>query len=337
MADKPVELPLRVRKNIGFSAWGLAFASPFVFLYSLGDILGPSGPLSARLWGFATPLALLGVLIVVYLVRRNPCELTIDLSGVTYVSRRAPLFIAWSDVDRVTTLDKTVRVELKGRPEDEGVQIPGALLKTPAKLAEALRAGLERWGGSSSSRVRSELPAGAGRALTVRTLRRTLVGLCATAGAAGILMISVIAIPAVKDSQLKAHGVRAQAMVERIYTGDCGRSGCSRKLQYAYHAPDGRTLHGVGDLGAERDSDDPDYVYAKTHPTVPIVLDPANPALSDLNIGDNVFTTDHVGRALIVLGLLGVTMAGIFALIGIPLFRALRKAEREVAGEARVA
>jgi hypothetical protein len=337
MADKPIELPLRVRKNVGIKIWHLLFAMLFLVPYSLGDIIGPSGPIWTHLSTLAVPLAVLALFVVLIIFGRNVSELVIDDAGVTYVTRRTRLFMAWGDIERVTTLDRSVRVELKGRPEDEGVQIRAALLKKPTRLAEALRAGLARWGGSTARQGRSQLPAGAGKAQTAQTLRVFLITY-ATCMAIGMLVVATFLIGnALKGSDLRAHGVRMQGKVERIYIGTCARSGCRRKVEYAYTAPDGRVLHGIADLGNESNVDGPNYVYVRSHATVPIAVDPAHPSISDLNVNDSAFGSDTLGITLILVGVLCLGMIGTGSLIGIPLYRKLREAQQEVGGAARAA
>jgi hypothetical protein len=337
MTDEPVALPLRVRKNLGVRPWQPILICPAVLPF-IGEIAGPGGPLSAHPMTLIAPLLIGIALVALYVFGRNPSELTIDQTGVTYVSRRSRLFVAWADVDRITTLEANVRVELKGRPEKEGVMIPGAFLKRAATLSGALRAGLARWGGPTSGRTHSQLPPGAGRDLAAQgsqRFRKIFMTIYPIAvGVVVIVVAATLGLPALNDSRLKAHGVRAQATVVRIYSGACGRSVCRRRLEYAYKAPDGRTLYGFSDIGDEGDND-ADYVYARTHSTVPIAIDSANPSISDLNIGDSVFRNDTSGFMLIITGLVCLSIVASSSLIAFFLLRSLRKAEQAALAQSR--
>ncbi|HEY1926070.1 MAG TPA: hypothetical protein VGG92_01270 [Caulobacteraceae bacterium] len=330
MADKPIELPLWVRKNLGVKPWQPIMICPAALPF-IGEIAGPTGPLSAHPMTLIAPL-LIGIsMVALYVFGRNPSELTIDQTGVTYVSRRSRLFVAWADVDRITTLEVNVRVELKGRPEKEGVMIPGAFLKRAATLSGALRAGFARWGGQASGQTHSQLPPGARRDLAAQGSRRFrkifMTTYPITVGVVVIVVAASLGLPALNDSRIKAHGVRAQATVVRIYSGACGRSVCRRRLEYAYKASDGRTLYGFSDIGSEGDTN-ADYVYARTHSTLPIAIDAANPSISDLNIGDSAFRNETSGFMLIITGLLCLAIVASSSLIAFFLLRTLRKAER---------
>jgi hypothetical protein len=67
--------------------------------------------------------------------------------------------------------------------------------------------------------------------------------------------------------------------VVRIYTGDCGKHSCSINVEYSYSTPSGRVLRGIGYLASDDEPNDPDYVYAKSHATIPIVVDERKPSL----------------------------------------------------------
>ena len=236
-------------------------------------------------------------------------------------------------------LEANVRVELKGRPEKEGVMIPGAFLKRAATLSGALRAGLARWGSPASGRTHGQLPPGAGRDLAaqgIQRFRKIFMTIYPIAVGVGVIVLAAtLGLPALNGSRLKAHGVRAQATVVRIYSGACGRSVCRRRLEYAYKTSDGRTLYGFSNIGDEGDTNDADYVYARTHSTVPIAIDAANPSISDLNIGDSVFRNDTSGFMLIITGLLCLSIVASSSLIAFFLLRTLRKAEQAALAESR--
>jgi hypothetical protein len=223
-----------------------------------------------------------------------------------------------------------VRVELKGRPEEDGVLIPEGFGLSPAHLTPVLRDAVARWGGTQAGNSTSVAPQGLAKTRLRESMRRTFMFLGAVYG----LLIAGIVIWQVADysktSRLRSHGVRANAAVVRIYAADCGRHGCNLNVEYAYRAKGGQVLHGYDFLTSDDNLENKDYLYAKTHSTVPIVFDITEPSVSSLNFNEVVFRRDDISWRLQVFGLIVGLLAAGGAIVLVPLWivyqRALKKA-----------
>lgn len=110
-----------------------------------------------------------------------------------------------------------------------------------------------------------------------------------------------------KDLDLKSHGRATNATVARIYTGDCGKHSCLEMVSYTYVNDNTRRIYkGYSRLASDRDYNDPDWVYARTYNAVPIAYDPNNPAVSDLNFRNVIFTGDPINIMAKMMSLVAV-------------------------------
>jgi hypothetical protein len=328
MSKTDPTLPLDIKKNLGLQPWTMILGIAFAGFYNLFPLL--IGGLSldaflngAGLWTF---LGLTAMTVTLFVVLRNPSQLTIDQTGVTLKSKRTDIFVTWSDVAHVTSVNNAVRIELKGRPEEDGVLIPEGFGLPPARLTPVLRDAVERWGGTPAGESTSTAPPGLAKTSLRDSMRRTFMVLGAIYG---LLIVGVVVWQVAdygKTSRLKAHGVRANAAVVRIYTDQCGRHGCNLNVEYAYSTNSGQTFHGYGYLTSDDNLDDEDYKFAKTHSTVPIVFDVSAPKLSALNFRDRVFTQDSISWRLQFIALIAGLFAAAGAVVAVPLLLAYRKA-----------
>lgn len=328
------QLPYTVRKNTGFGGWQTLLGVVFAVIYASQDFINRPGPLNEKAPTLILPAMILAVSAFLFVVLRNPTQLTIDQSGVGYVSRRLRYLIAWADITGVTTLNKASRIEVKGAAAGEGVLLPGTLGGDSKRLSALLQEGLARWGagGAVSVTSHSEVSGDVGNVAAIKLMRQMLLGFTALGGAI-IVGLGVFAVShALRDQYLHDHGVRADAEVVRIYNSSCDRHGCAKRVYYAYRSTDGRTFHGDQYLTTDRHLDDPDYNYVKSHPTIPVAFDPAKPSVSELNIQDSVFTDkNYIDGALWRWGIVSIIIAGIFSLICVPLALGLRGASRATA------
>ena len=104
-------------------------------------------------------------------------------------------------------------------------------------------------------------------------------------------------------------------------------------VQYSYPANGGKTLVGHAYLTRDDALDDPDYVYAKSHPTIPIVVDPADWKTSDVNLNDRVFTGDPLRAMLLMIGITAVALIVGFGMVYGIIFLSYRKLLRPAAAK----
>lgn len=115
-------------------------------------------------------------------------------------------------------------------------------------------------------------------------------------------------------AKIQRNGLRATADVVRIYSGGCGRHSCSIDVEYAFTPPtEAQAAHGYARLGSR--NTDPDVVYARTHPKIPIAYEVGHPEVSALNFNDAVFRIDHGKQEHSDMAMLGKLFLGILALM----------------------
>jgi hypothetical protein len=312
-------------KNTGFGI-GHLVTSLAILSVSPGWPL-PSSQLSwaAILQGssFWVMLSLSALFVVLYFLLRNPSHLTIDESGVSLRSRWLSYALAWSDIKHVTPINGSVRIVPTGLPDDEGVMISKRFRLKEAQLIAILREGMARWGGEPSGAA-VFLPE-SGRTAITRFAMRQLMWLM---GIIALGLFTYIVIWQMGDHaktlQLQKHGVQADAAIVRIYKADCSQHGCSINVEYAYSTTDGNNLHGHAYLTGDDNLGDPDYLYAKSHRTIPIVFDATHPEVSALNFKNRVFRSDTlVGRLGIIAFMLVLILISV-GIVLVPVLIALR-------------
>jgi len=337
VGDSALTLPIHVKKNIGLSLWPLIVGAAIVALSQLAPIVGGHLSFDAMLQGSAIyiVIGISAFCVFLYFFLRNPSQLTIDHAGVTLLSGKTRSIVAWPDIARVTPTNGQVRIEIKGRPEEEGVLISDGFGLKANQLTTVIRDGVARWGaapsGDAFASPRSVSPEGGGKAAALAGMRRAtlLMGFMALAMIIGMTIWQIADYA--KSVQLEKHGVRTNAEVVRIYTADCSRDSCSLNVEYTYTTPSVKTLHGFGYLAREENSHDPDYLYAKSHRTIPIVFDANHPETSALNFNDRVFRpVSLVSRLEFIVMILGLLLAG-FGAVLVPLLIALRWQIRKAA------
>ncbi len=334
MTDAKPRLPLHIKKNIGVRPWAILPGIVIVLVLQLAPMIASKATLEDMLHG-STIYIVLGVLVFAALITyfvRIPSQLDIDQSGIQLISKKTHYILAWPDIAHATPIPGAVRVEIKGRPDEEGVLISERFGVKSADLTALIREGMERWGASPSSGValspRTTLPPGGGKAASVAGLRRMLFFI----GAGALAMILGVVVwqgaDYFKTTQLRAHGVRTEGTVVRIYTSGCGKRSCSLDVEYAYSTPDGRRLRGFGYLTSDDDLQDPDYLYAKSHRTIPIVFDATHPETVETNFRDWVFRRDALGMMFTIIGIFAGVVAVIFSIIAGSIVLAIRKASK---------
>ncbi len=295
MPNDDLTFPVNIQKTIGMSPLNLVLLVGVTgFTTLLPTVLGRQ-TLSAVLYS-ASLYIFLGVSIVmiaVFFIVRIPIYLKIDQTGVDLTIRKRRYFVVWSDIAHVTPINSTVRIELKGRPDDEAVTIPDGLGLKADKLTALLRDGVARWSASPrASGAGTVTPPGAGKAEARAGLLRAMVLMGGIFGALLLGFFVWQVADYAKDIQLRTHGVRTQGAVVRIYTADCGKRSCSENVEYVYQLPGGKSFHGFGYLTGSDNLDNPNFQYAKSHTTVPIVVDSLKPEISDLNFDDRIYRRD---------------------------------------------
>jgi hypothetical protein len=96
MSKNDLVLPLDIKKNLGLQPWTMILGIAFAGLYNLLPLFIGGLSLDAFLNGAGvwTFLGLTAMTITLFVVLRNPSQLTIDQTGITFKTKRSNVFVA---------------------------------------------------------------------------------------------------------------------------------------------------------------------------------------------------------------------------------------------------
>jgi hypothetical protein len=328
----PGAWPIKIEKKVGFKPLNALLVLAVVGVFTIGPSLASGIGLLDVLTHTTSGVIFIGVVLFMGFlaaVGQRRGSLTIDSSGIDVWYGKTHSFYAWGDIVGLDVVRAGVQVSLKGRSNDQNQYnlIVAGFAKNATDLRRLLNEGREKYGqdGPSGRSIAVGDDLRAARMKTLRLMAAALIGLPV------LFLIGFLvwqASDAMKIADLQKYGRRADAAVLKVFTADCGRHGCSTDVQFRY-TPNGsnRVFTGIQYLASDRDSDDPDLVYARSHNTVPIVYDSRNPSSVALNFDDRVFG-NHSGRFMTMLAVMGGVTLIFMVIFGIVLapmaIRALR-------------
>jgi len=120
---------------------------------------------------------------------------------------------------------------------------------------------------------------------------------------------------------LDAHGMMAQARLVRTFIEACGKNGCSTGIEYEFTPRGGNHLtRGTANEGNPNRYPNPEYNYAVSTGTVPILYDPENPSQSMVYWNGNIHRQASWGSVMFSVTLLSGFLFIPMIAMGIPLW-----------------
>ena len=329
----PRTWPVQIDKQIGASPLIVLWAPAIGAVFLMGPSLAAGLSLPDVLLHTSSGVILGGVLLflaaLVFTTRKRG-RLTIDASGIDVWTGKIHAFYAWADITGLDVVKAGVQVALKGRTTEQNQYnlIAASFVGNAAKLRALLTEARAHFGEGSGQAGRSISPGDDLRSARLRACKLI---------AAIVIPIPVVLFGCIfvwqlsdylKTVDLQKYGRRGEGAVVRIFTADCGKSGCSLDVQFRY-APEGaaQPLVGIERIASDRDSDDPDLVYAKTHGVVPIVYDARKPGVVALNFRERVYRNASRTFAMmmgVMSVIMGIVLIPMLILVGWYYARAVR-------------
>jgi hypothetical protein len=270
-------------------------------------------------------------LALVWLVTRTRGELNADSQGINVKIRNKHYFYNWADIEHIDEVKNGVKISLKGRSADQNQYniVSARFASSPGELCQLLAGAQMHYGGGPRIGLMTIAPGDNLRRARIRSAIYALVIFTAPMLAIFCVVLIWQASDCLKSLDLQKRGQRTDAMVTRIYTDGCGRSGCSIDAEFSYvSARDGLRHTGRGYLASDRNRDDPDLAYARSYGKVPVVYDPARPRVVQMNFNDRVFRNDPVRVLVTMMAIIGAIFGFVIIILASALLPTLVRALR---------
>ena len=133
---------------------------------------------------------------------------------------------------------------------------------------------------------------------------------------------------------LRDHGRRIEASVVRFYPDACGKRGCSLGVEYSFETRNSvgglQTVHGHRFIAGSDYASDPDYQYALTRHSLPIVYNQEDINRSELNFRNRIYTVDPATVFVELNEIFGSIVIVVFAFISIITWFSMQAAKRKL-------
>ena len=335
MSRSSPQLPLRATSRVSANYGFMVLAA--IGLVGLGQLAAPPPSFGAFVHsnGMRVLIMVLSLMTApLFFIRRQ--TLIIDEKGISLENARSRYVYIWNDITDISKNGyEGVRLSIAGQTQAQNIYnvVPARFGFSQHQLVGLVQEGVDRWGvrDAGAPTGRSFTPGDEARKIVKSQFSNAVLLFALPFIALAIFILVPAIISTMEDITLARRGVRAEATVVRLYTGDCSKNGCLQKVQYTFQPAEAAHPEiGYERLGVGKSDEMRHKAYAETLGVVPVIYDPKSPDHFRLNFDESVFL-GHPWRGLFALALiLGSSQIALYALFIFIAWNAWRKSNKQL-------